>query len=69
MATRTSSSPPSNPSRGTGPLLDAKGAAALLNVPDSWVLREARAGRIPHVRLGKYVRFDRAELLAWAARR
>jgi excisionase family DNA binding protein len=47
------------------PLLDAKQAGALLNVPASWVLAEARADRIPHVRLGKYVRFDVAELDAW----
>ena len=47
------------------PLLDAKGAAALLNVPASWVLAEARADRIPHVRLGRYVRFDAGELQAW----
>lgn len=38
-------------------LLDAKEAGALLNVPASWVLAEARADRIPHVRLGRYVRF------------
>jgi excisionase family DNA binding protein len=47
------------------PLLDAKGAATLLNVPASWVLAEARADRIPHVRLGRYVRFDTAELELW----
>jgi excisionase family DNA binding protein len=47
------------------PLLDAKGAGALLNVPASWVLAEARADRIPHVRLGRYVRFDAGELQAW----
>jgi excisionase family DNA binding protein len=47
------------------PLLDAKGAAALLNVPASWVLAEARADRIPYVRLGRYVRFDAAELQIW----
>jgi excisionase family DNA binding protein len=47
------------------PLLDAKGAAALLNVPATWVLAEARADRIPHVRLGRYVRFDAAELQVW----
>ena len=50
---------------GVAPLLDAKGAAALLNVPASWVLAEARADRIPHVRLGRYVRFDAAELQIW----
>lgn len=49
----------------TGPLLDAKGAAELLNVPASWVLAEARANRIPHIRLGRYVRFDADELAAW----
>jgi excisionase family DNA binding protein len=48
-----------------GPLLDAEGAARLLNVPASWVLAEARADRIPHVRLGRYVRFDGVELAAW----
>ncbi len=51
------------------PLLDAGQAAALLNVPPSWLLAQARADRIPHVRLGRYVRFHREELLAWADRR
>jgi len=46
-------------------LLDAKQASAVLNVPASWVLAEARADRIPHVRLGRYVRFDAAELQIW----
>jgi excisionase family DNA binding protein len=47
------------------PLLNAEQAAALLNVPKSWVLAEARANRIPHVRLGRYVRFDADELERW----
>jgi hypothetical protein len=46
-------------------LLDAKAAGLLLNVPASWLLQEARAERVPHVRLGRYVRFDRDELAAW----
>ena len=46
-------------------LLDAQAAGALLNVPASWVLAEARADRIPHVRLGRYVRFEAEELEAW----
>jgi excisionase family DNA binding protein len=51
-------------------LLDAAQAADLLGVPKSWVLAEARADRIPHVRLGKYVRFEAAGLeLWWQARR
>lgn len=51
------------------PLLDAEQAAGLLNVPKSWVLAEARADRVPHVRLGRYVRFDADELLWWARAR
>ena len=46
-------------------LLDAKGASELLNVPASWVAVEARAGRIPHVRLGRYVRFEPEALWDW----
>jgi excisionase family DNA binding protein len=53
----------------SGPLLDAAAAAELLNVPKSWVLAEARADRIPHVRLGKYVRFDADDLHDWARER
>ena len=47
------------------PLLDAEQAAELLNVPASWVSTEARADRLPHVRLGRYVRFEEDELLDW----
>ena len=41
-----------------GALLNAERAAALLSVPATWVLAEARANRVPHVRLGRYVRFE-----------
>ena len=47
------------------PLLDAAEAGRLLSVPPSWVLAEARADRIPHVRLGRYVRFSAEELKEW----
>jgi excisionase family DNA binding protein len=47
------------------PLLDAAGVADLLSVPKTWVLAEARADRIPHVRLGRYVRFDPDDLAEW----
>jgi excisionase family DNA binding protein len=49
----------------TAPLLDAEQASELLHVPATWLLGQARAKRIPHVRLGKYVRFSRDDLLAW----
>ena len=50
-------------------LLDADAAAALLAVPARWIMAEARANRLPSIRLGRYVRFDRRDLLAWAAGR
>ena len=46
-------------------LIDAGAAGELLKVPKTWVLQEARAGRIPHVRLGRYVRFEADELRVW----
>jgi excisionase family DNA binding protein len=46
-------------------LVAAAVAAELLDLPKSWVLAEARAGRIPHVRLGRYVRFEPDELRSW----
>jgi len=54
--------------RGRGaltPLIDAKGAAKLLGVPYTWLLAQARAGKIPHHRLGHYVRFDPNDLEQW----
>ncbi|MFZ2113112.1 MAG: helix-turn-helix domain-containing protein [Solirubrobacteraceae bacterium] len=47
------------------PLLDATEAGRLLSVPASWLLAEARANRIPHVRLGRYVRFSADDLEEW----
>jgi excisionase family DNA binding protein len=47
------------------PLIDAKAAGRLLGVPHTWLLAQARAGRIPHHRLGHYVRFDPEDLQAW----
>ena len=47
------------------PLIDAKAASVLLGVPYTWLLAQARAGKIPHHRLGHYVRFDPDDLRAW----
>lgn len=49
----------------TDSLLDAKEIAARLGVPESWVRESARSGAIPHVRLGRYVRFDLDDVEAW----
>jgi len=53
----------------TGQLLTAEQASELLSVPKTWVLAEARADRIPHVRLGRYVRFEADALEEWWAQR
>jgi excisionase family DNA binding protein len=50
-------------------LMTAEQASELLNVPASWVLSEARANRLPCVRLGRYVRFQRGDLAAYLDRR
>jgi hypothetical protein len=47
------------------PLVDAEDAAKLLGVPATWLLTQARAQRIPHQKLGHYVRFDIDRLIAW----
>jgi excisionase family DNA binding protein len=46
-------------------LLEAAEVAALLSVPVSWVRAETRAGRIPHLELGRYKRYEREAVLAW----
>jgi hypothetical protein len=43
-------------------LLSADALAGRLGVPTSWVRSEERVGRIPSVRLGKYVRFKLLEV-------
>ena len=45
--------------------------AGFLHVPDSWVYeRTRRRGieRIPHFKLGKYLRFSRREVSEWVQR-
>ena len=44
-------------------LLDADGAAVVLGVSRATVLRQAKVGSLPCRRVGRYVRFRRAELL------
>jgi len=46
-------------------LLTAEQIAERLGVPAKWPLAQARAGHIPHVKLGRYVRFDVADVEAW----
>lgn len=46
-------------------LIDAKAASRLLGVPHTWILAQARERRIPHHRLGHYVRFNPQDLQDW----
>jgi excisionase family DNA binding protein len=46
-------------------LMDARAASRLLGVPHTWLLAQARAGRVPHHRLGHYVRFNPQDLASW----
>jgi len=49
-------------------LLDVKEAAALLNVPQSWVYQHVRTrqeDKLPHIKLGKYIPFSAQALTQW----
>ena len=48
-------------------LLTAEEVADRLDVGVKWVWAEARAGRIPHVKLGRYKRFRSEAIDAWLA--
>jgi excisionase family DNA binding protein len=50
---------------GIDPLLTADEVAVLLQVTKAWVYAETRAKRIPHVSLGRYVRYRRSAILQW----
>jgi excisionase family DNA binding protein len=47
------------------PLLTAQEVADRLGVSKDWVWAQARAGTIPHVRLGPYRRFRAEAIEAW----
>ena len=42
--------------------------AAILGMTTDWIYREVRAGRLPHIRLGRYVRFRQESIDAWLDR-
>jgi excisionase family DNA binding protein len=49
----------------TEPLLQPSEAAALLSVRPSWIYEAVRAGRLPHIRIGRHIRFSRSDLERW----
>lgn len=46
-------------------LLTPSDVADLLHAKKSWVYEAPRAGRIPHVKLGRYVRFEAEQVDRW----
>ena len=49
----------------TDRLLTAREVAQLLSVPESWVREATRQNTLPHLRLGRYRRYLKADILAW----
>lgn len=56
-----------SPDRGalSEPLLDPPTAAGLLSVKPSWIYEAVRDGRLPHLKVGRHIRFLRSDLEAW----
>ncbi len=53
-------------------LLTVDELAALLKVPRSWIYQRTRArgrDRLPHIKLGKYLRFEEQVVRAWLNQR
>jgi len=46
-------------------LLTANEVADLLALPISWVREATRAERLPHLKLGRYRRYQRSAIEAW----
>ncbi len=46
-------------------LLEAAEVAERLCVPVTWVRAETRAGRLPHLKIGRYRRYQWDAVVAW----
>lgn len=51
------------------PLLDTPAAARLLSVRPSRIYEAVRAGRLPHLKIGRHIRFLRSDLEDWVLTR
>ena len=51
----------------TEQLLTAAEVAELLSVPESWVREATRQDQIPHLHLGRYIRYQPTTLQEWLA--
>ena len=57
--------PGGRPQTTNGSLLFAADVAALVGMTTDWVYAETRAGRIPHLTLGRYYRYRSDSIDAW----
>jgi hypothetical protein len=55
---------PTAPAVATDDVVDVATLAAELGLAPSWLRAQARTGKLPHLRCGKYIKFKRAEVLA-----
>ena len=55
----------SEPPRGAEVLLDAHGVARWLGVTPALVYAETRAGRLPHISVGRYYRYRPSSIEQW----
>ena len=49
-------------------LINIREAAKMLNVPISFLYARTRTNQVPHLKLGKYCRFDPEQLKQWVDR-
>lgn len=47
------------------PLLRPDDAAKLLSVKPSWIYEATRTGRLPHLKIGRHLRYLRTDLEDW----
>jgi excisionase family DNA binding protein len=47
--------------------VDIKDVEKFTGLPRSWIYAKAAAGEIPHLKVGKYLRFRLTEVEAWLA--
>ena len=46
-------------------LIGIKEMASKLDVPVSWLYSRTRTNEIPHLKVGKYVKFDAEKVMLW----
>lgn len=59
---------PAAPAQPTDDVVDVASLSVELGLAPSWLRAQARAGKLPHLRCGKYIKFRRAEVLSTLAR-